>query len=147
MVRRRLGDVLYDSFFQYAANFPFGVAGTEALTQTIAIQADAHFMCVEGVYDVGTAAGVVPALLSGGALVQLTDGGSQRALSNIAVPVSTLFGTAQRPFVWPFTHLFRANTSIGINAVGIGAAMIGITMRLVFCGFKVPIGSVPELKL
>jgi hypothetical protein len=147
LVRRRLGDILYDSFFQYVQNFTYTV-GTEALTAVVPIQSDAHFLCVETVYDLGTATGVVPAALSGGALIILTDGGSQRQLSSAQVPVSALFGTAQRPFVWPFTHLFRANSSIGIVATGSSAAlMAGITMRLVFCGFKVPKGSVPELDL
>ena len=157
MIRRRIGDILYDSFFQYGINFTY-VVGTEAFTGTIAIQSDAHFLCVESVYDVhltvvpafgaGTTLGVVPGLAAGGCLVTLTDGGSQRALSNQQVPASTLFGSAQRPFVWPFTHLFKANTSIGILSTGIAAAqMAGVTVRYVFCGFKVPKGSVPELGL
>jgi hypothetical protein len=155
IIRRKLGDILFDSAFQYAINFSY-TTGVEALTGTIPIQSDAHFMCVETVYDMhlttvpafaSTGIGVVPALAAGGYLVLLTDGGTQRALSNIAVPASTLFGSAQRPFVWPFTHLFKANTSIGILSTGIGTPSALTTVRYVFAGFKIPIGSVPELGL
>jgi hypothetical protein len=155
IIRRKLGDILFDSAFQYAINFAY-TTGVEAPTGTIPIQSDAHFMCVETVYDMhlttvpafaSTGIGVVPALAAGGYLVLLTDGGTQRALSNIAVPASTLFGSAQRPFVWPFTHLFKANTSIGIQSTGIGAPSALTTVRYVFAGFKIPLGSVPELGL
>jgi len=156
IVRRKLGDILFDSFFEYAINFVYTV-GTEALTGTIPIQSDAHFMCVETMYDVALTAvpvfavanlGALPQLGSGGTLVQLTDGGTQRALSNIQVPASTLFGSAQRPFVWPFTHIFKANSSIGILSTGVSAAAMALTtVRYVFAGFKIPLGSVPELGL
>jgi hypothetical protein len=155
IIRRKLGDILFDSAFQYGINFAY-TTGVEALTGTIPIQSDAHFMCVETMYDMhlttvpafaSTGIGVVPALAAGGYLVLLTDGGTQRALSNIAVPASTLFGSAQRPFVWPFTHLFKANTSIGILSTGIGTPSALTTVRYVFAGFKIPIGSVPELGL
>jgi len=155
--RRRLGDILFDSYFQYAINFVY-TTGLEALTGTIPIQSDAHFMCVETAYDVALTA--VPAIAAtnlgpgmsaasqaglGGTLVQLTDGGTQRAMSNIAVPASTLFGTAQRPFVWPFTHVFKANTSIGVLSTGVSAALMALTtVRYVFCGFKIPKDSAPE---
>jgi len=155
-MRRRLGDIRFDSFFQYGINFAYTV-GTEALTGTIAIQSDADFLCVETVYDVALTAapavaavniGTVPQLAAGGYLVQLTDGGSQRLLSNIPVPASTIFGTAQRPFVWPMTHLFRANSLIGVQSTGISALAVALTtVRYVFCGFKVPKGGLEELGL
>jgi hypothetical protein len=77
----------------------------------------------------------------GGSLVQLTDGGNDRVLSNIPLPASTLFGTAQRPFVWPFTHLFRANSPITISTTGIVAATAQV-VRYVFAGYKVKRGTV-----
>ena len=156
LIRRKLGDILFDSFFQYAINFAY-VTGVEALQGVIQIQTDAHFLCVETVYDlaltavpaiVATGLGVVPQAGSGGCLVQLTDGGTQRQLSNILVPASTLFGTSQRPFVWPFTHLFKAGASIGIASTGVSAAlMANTTVRYVFCGFKIPINTAQDLGL
>jgi len=150
--RHRLGDVRIDSFFQYAINFAY-VTGIEALTGTIPIQSDAHFLCTETMYDLALTAvpvyalatiAVTPQLGSGGFLVQLTDGGTQRAMQNIAIPASALFGSAQRPFVWPFQHVFKANTSIGILSTGVSAAQNALTtVRYVFTGFKIPIGTAP----
>ena len=154
--RRKLGDIRWDSFFTYAVNLVY-TTGIEALPFTIPVQSDAHFMCVESIYDVAlttpvavaaVAIGVVPQLASGGVLIQLTDGGTQRAMSNIQIPVSTLFGTAQRPFVWPFTHVFKANTSIQGLATGVAAAVMALTtVRLTFSGFKIPINTMPEMGL
>lgn len=147
VVPRGLGSITRDAFFQFVQNFAF--LGTETQQATIQIQADAHFLCVMTTYDTNLAAaggfGAGTASQFGGTTVQVTDASSQRFLSSGPVPASALFGTAQRPFVWPFTHLFRANGGITIQATGVIAA--AQTVRYVFSGFKVPIGSVPELGL
>lgn len=151
---RSLGSVFRDSFFQYAVNITF-TTGTDNFTPVIPIQSDAHFLCVQTMYtnsaQIGNAVATTSTpyieTLSGGAVIQLTDGGDQRFLSNIQVPASTLFGTAKEPYIWPFTHLFRANTFIGVNATGAGAFMAAAVIRLVFAGFKVPLGSFPEYNL
>lgn len=143
---RALGQIVRDSFFQYVQNFTFA-GGTENFTVTIPVQSDAHFICVATQYDsslqVGAGGGTI--LAAGGSLVQLTDTSAQRFLQSAQVPISSLFGTAQRPYVWPFTHLFRANGGIGINITGVAAA--GQVQRLVFSGFKIPVGSIPDLNL
>jgi hypothetical protein len=154
--RKRLGDIFYDSFFQYVGVVTGFATGLEVLTVNIPIQNDANFLCVSTEYEDGqlasglAAAPNKPSLLNGGILVQLTDGASQRALSSLPVPVTDLFGSAQRPFLWPLTHLFRANSLIGIQATGQGVGpptVVGATFRLVFSGFKVPVGSVPGTTL
>lgn len=150
--RKRLGDVFIDSFFQYAINIGGAsfVTGLETLTGTIPIQSDANFLCVHGMYETGVATATNSTrvtLLNGGVLVQLTDGATQRALSSIPVPADTLFGTAERPYMWPLTHLFRANTPITFQVTGQGAPVIGLTFRFVLGGFKVPVGSVPGTNL
>jgi hypothetical protein len=157
---RNLGNVIRDSIFLYAVNITFGAGGVDNQTPVIPIQSDAHFLCVQTMMSNSSAVGNSVAntatshvdILHGGAIVQLTDGGSQRLLSLIPVPANCLFGSAKEPYIWPFTHLFRANTFIGVNATGsvAGAAGIGMNnanLRLVFAGFKVPIGSFPEIGL
>lgn len=150
--RTRLGDVFYDTMFHYAINMGGAafVTGLETLNGTIAIQSDANFLCVHSMYETGvptaTSATRVT-LLNGGVLVQLTDGASGRAMSNILVPADTIFGSAERPYMWPFTHLFRANTPITFQITGQGAAVIGLTFRFVLGGFKVKVGSVPGTNL
>ena len=137
-----LGQVVNAVFFQFIQAFTF--VGNETLNATLAIQSDADFLCGMTLYETsmpavgGFGAGVNS--LNGGTLVTLTDASSQRALSSAPVPASTLFGTAQRPYVWPYTHRFRANGGITIVAQGTTAATAQ-TVRYVFAGFKVPVGT------
>jgi hypothetical protein len=83
--------------------------------------------------------------INGGALIQLSDAGAQRQLQSAQVPINSIFGIAQRPYIWPFTHAFRANGGITFNITGAGATNANAVIRLIFAGFKVPIGQVPEL--
>jgi hypothetical protein len=149
---RNLGNIMRDSFFQYALNITFDATGINTVTPVIPIQSDAHFLCVQTAMSNAATIGAIATspyvdVLHGGALVQLTDGASQRQLSSIPIPANCLFGSAEHPYIWPFTHLFRANTFIGVQATGSGAVMITQNLRLVFSGFKVPLGSFPELGL
>jgi hypothetical protein len=151
-VRARLGDVFVDSFFQYSITMGGAqfAAGTETLVGTIPIQSDAHFICVHSMYETGVATATNATritLLNGGALVKLTDGATQRDLTNLVggVPADCLFGSAERPYMWPLTHLFKANTPISFQITGQGAALIGLNLRFVLGGFKIPRGSVPGL--
>ena len=154
---RGLSDVTRDCFFQYASNAFTFTAGNEAFSQSIQIQSDAHFLCVSLGYTNSlesgnaTATTATPFLVipNGGALVQLTDGSSQRFLSNVPVPLSSLFGreVSNGPHVLELTQLFRANGFISINITGMAASAVfaGQVIRLVFNGFKVPRGMVPAL--
>jgi hypothetical protein len=143
-----LGNITRNAFFQYSQRFVF--AGVETQQQTIQMQADSHFLCVASIFDSNSpvvgAFGIGIAAQFGGSLVQLTDVAGQRLLSNNPLPASTLFGTAQRPFVWPYTHLFKANGGITLSVTGVNAAT-AMTVHFVFCGFKVPIGDLPQFGL
>jgi hypothetical protein len=137
-MRRGLGALIKNANFQYSIVFTF--VGNENQQNAIAIQSDADFIVAYTVYDTNVAAGV-PGAAFGGSLVMLTDG-TQRQMANIPIPASSLFGTAQRPYVWPFTHLWRANTQIVLSVTGIAPATAQI-IRFTFCGFKVPVNMIP----
>lgn len=139
-IRGGLGSIVRNSFFTYVANFTF--TGTETQTTTIQIQTDAHFMCVMLSATAQTGAGAALTRPDGGATVQLRDSSGQRLLSSAAVNLANLFGTAQRPFILPYTHIFRAGGGIGMDVAATVAADV---IQLTFHGFKVPIGSVPWL--
>ena len=140
-----LGNILRDDTFWYTTAAPIVFAtGLENFQLVIPIQSDAHFVCASTMYTNSVEIGNVTAttavsqlrVLNGGATIQLTDGGSQRFLSSANVPVNSIFGDARLPYIWPLTHLFRANSSINISITGtFGAAM---TIRLIFAGFKIP---------
>ena len=147
-IRKRLGDVFIDSFFQYSITMGGAgfVTGLETLVGTIPIQTDADFVCVHSMYETGvpTATNATRVtLLNGGVLVKLTDGATQRDMTNLVggVPADCLFGSAERPYMWPLTHLFRANTPISFQITGQGATVIGLSFRFVLGGFKVPAGT------
>ena len=153
-----LGDILRDVFFQYTPPLPFTfTAGNETLQQVIPILSDSHFICCSTTYTNSAESwqsGAAPAVpyftvTNGGATVQLTDGGNNQFLSNFPVPLSSLFGNGKEPFIWPFTHLFRANTPITVAMAGMAAAapFAGQIIRVVFNGFKIPKGSLPSLGL
>ena len=94
-VRKRLGDVFLDSMFWYGAALGGAsfITGLETLTTTIPIQSDANFLCVHTMYDTGipgATASTQVTLLNGGIVVTLTDGATQRSLSNIPVPAGFL---------------------------------------------------------
>jgi hypothetical protein len=154
---RGLGSVVRDVFFSYATGPLTFAVGNENQQPTIVIQQDAHFVCCSSCYtntaEVGnnTATTAVPfvRVQNGGALVQLTDGGNTRFMSNVQVPLTSLFGSGELPHIWEFTHLFRANTTIGINITGMNnaAPFAGQVIRLTFHGFKIPVGSLPALGL
>jgi hypothetical protein len=151
---RGLGNILFDEFFTYSIVLTW-TTGAENLQQVIPIQSDAHFVCMVSTYtnshEVGNMAATTSTpyvnIWNGGAVVQLTDGGNQHFLSNIQVPVNSIFGTGQLPFIWPLTHLFRANTPLAINITGMGAAapFAGQVIQLNFHGMKIPLAHAQQL--
>lgn len=151
---RGLGDITRDCFFQYAPPTPFTFAvGNENFQTAIQIQTDADFLCTSTSYTNSVEVGNIVAntsvskleILNGGAVIQLSDGSSQRFLSSVQVPLNSLFGDGRLPHIWEYTHLFRAGGSISINITGMAAAapFAGQVIRLVFSGFKVPVGVIP----
>lgn len=147
MFPRKLGDIMVDEFFEYIQTIVF--TGSDNQIKSIPIQSDAHFLCVSTYMNSSVATGGAnfqgAGVNRGGSLVQLTDGGTQRALSSAQVPANVLFGSAQRPFIWPFRKIFRANTSIGLNVTDTTAA--AQTVDYVFGGFKIPLGTAKEFGL
>lgn len=141
----KLGDLFYDEVFWYETTVVF--TGSDTQLKSIQVQADAHFLWVwsamncSGASGAGTFQGA--GLDRGGSLVQITDGGTQRALMNAQVPADTIFGSAQRPCVNPLRKLFRANTTIQFSVTDItGGAQ---TTDYVLGGFKIPLEHGREL--
>jgi hypothetical protein len=145
---RGLGNILWDEYFIYSRVFTF-VTGAENFQQVIPIQSDAHFICMATSYTNSLEVFPFVGNWNGGAVVQLTDGGNQHFLSNIQVPVNSLFGSGMLPHVWEFTHLFKANTPLAINITGMGAvaAFAGQVIQLNFYGMKVPLAHAQQIGL
>jgi hypothetical protein len=132
---QKLGDIQLDDFFEYILTVTF--VGSDTLIRSIPIQADAHFIAVSSYMNSTAASGAGTfqgaCVNRGGSLVLLTDG-TQRNLSSAAVPANCLFGSAQRPYVWPLRKLFRANTPILFTVTDTTTA--AQTVDYVIGGFK-----------
>src|SRR5882757_7663088 len=87
--------------FSYAAPV-FGFTAAQTLTGNISIQADSDFIIQSGTYWVNVANAAqtraTQNLFNG--TVILTDTGSGRQLMNQAVPIDSLFGNGQFPYIW-----------------------------------------------
>ena len=103
----------------------FAIISTSFLITTQADAAIAEFQP----FGSGLTTGLVPAVIS------LTDSGSGRQLSDAQIPIDTLFGTAQRPFVWPRPKLLSPATTFQSSLLNLSAT--AMTVRLAFQGYKI----------
>jgi hypothetical protein len=121
-------------FFVYFADVTF-TAVNQRVPATINVQADADFILVK-IMSTSTDS---PLDAQGGALMQITDQGSQRNLFDNQVPLASVTGSGQRPFILPWVHRFPRQGSIGLDLTNTGTNTNRI--RLTFAGFKViPVG-------
>lgn len=69
------------------------------------------------------------------ATILLTDTGSGRQLSDARLALDTLFGTAQRPFVWPRPKLLPPASTFQASLQNLQA--VDMRLRLTFHGYKI----------
>jgi hypothetical protein len=68
--------------------------------------------------------------------IQLTDSGSGQSLFSAALPLSSVFGTAQLPFLWTLPRLLKANSTIAAQFTA-GTTTNNVTYYLSFNGMKI----------
>lgn len=112
-------------------------AAASTVTTNINIQADSDFVIMQGAYFVNVAAAVqtraTQNLFNG--TVVLTDSGSGRQLMNAPVPVDSLFGNGQFPFVWPWAKLLASKATFQVQVNQIQATAQSLYLQ--FIGFKI----------
>lgn len=69
------------------------------------------------------------------ATILLTDTGSGRQLSDARIAIDTLFGTAQRPFMWPRPKLLPPASTFQASLQNLQA--VDMRLRLTFHGYKI----------
>lgn len=116
--------------------YTYGVAITftallQTATASISIQQDADFVWLMSCYS---HTDTTSPQVNGGSLIQITDQGSNRLLTNVPVPIADYFGTAQRPFYLPVPHTFQRSGVINISLQNQGIA--AQVVRLTFHGYK-----------
>lgn len=68
-------------------------------------------------------------------LVQLTDQGAGRSLSNLQVPMDSIFGIGARPYCWPTPKVLDQNSTMSAAVQNLTATDFNI--RMIFSGFKI----------
>lgn len=128
-------------FTYHAEFFAAGAANSLAAgaqgVVNVQIDAGAPFLIVSQSYYANTAnaAVTVTTMPAPNIIVLLTDTGSNRTLMDTAVPVPTIFGTGQFPYVLPEPKLMQANSQLQVQATNRDAA-VGFNLYLCFNGFK-----------
>lgn len=113
---------IVQDFYVYNA-YQASLAAAASQDLTIRIEADSAFELQKLTFycDAGaimTASDRVIPQMS----IQITDQGSGRQLFNQAVPVSTIFGTAELPFILPVTKFFKPNSLVTLSLANFSSA-------------------------
>lgn len=101
------------------------------------IQADADFLWQKATYfaDIALANQTDDSRVIPLCTVGISETGSGRNLMNSAVPIASLFGTGQIPFILPRARRFVANSQVTVNVTNFSAATT-YAIRLSFIGEK-----------
>ena len=125
-------------FYTYQENFAEAdlIAGA-TVNGSIDIQADSDFVWLKSAFfaDIAGADQTADDLVIPLCTIQIVDTGSGRNLVESAVPVPSLFGTGQLPFVMPIPRLFFARSTIQLQVTNFNAAS-AYNLRLSFIGYK-----------
>lgn len=114
-------------FFTYEVDITSTIAASGSTTSTFTVQADSDFLWTKAAY-IQTGTGV-PAIL-------IQDTGSGRNLMTQAVPVASLFGTGQLPFILPRQRIFVARATVTVTITNLDAVNTITSLRLSFIGEK-----------
>ena len=128
----------YTEFYAFVSKRVAVAQGASAVTDTIQLQADADFIIEKLCYmaDIAGAAQTDSSRVVPNITVLLTSTSSGKGLMNIAMPVSSLFGTAFTPFILPKPYYLTGNSTIQIQ-YNSNEAVNAVNMQLAFIGRKV----------
>lgn len=123
-------------FFIYELDFA-SIAASGTASSSFTVQADSNFLWQYGAFFADIAGAtqtdssrVVPAISA-----TILDTSSGRQLMSAAVPITSLFGTGQLPFLLPTPRFFRAQTQVTVNLTNFSAATAYV-LKLQFIGTK-----------
>lgn len=122
------------TFFSYSIQFLNVAAAAGVFGGNLQITADADFM-IQYV-NAMTIDRTTHAQLASVATVQITDQGAGFNLFNIAVPLDSISGNGQRPFLMPIQYLVTANSTLNFAGTN-GTTTNAIDIYLTLIGYKV----------
>lgn len=105
---------------------------------TINIEADADFVWTKGTFqaDIAAATQTDSTRVIPNVTVQIKDTGSARTFFNAPIPIQSVFGTGEIPFILPVSQRMRLNTTFVVDFVNFDIAAT-YNIRLAFIGYKV----------
>lgn len=122
------------------------LAANASVTDTIQIEADSNFVLQKLAYHAPAPSGTSLAANALGLVeaqriipnvaITITDTGSGRQLMPAPIPIPSLFGTGQLPFILPNPRLFMRNSTIQVTFTNLDGTNT-YTVRLAFIGFKI----------
>lgn len=128
--------IIATEFYSYSVTFS-AIASGASPSLNINIQADSDFEVQKTTYfaDIAAAIQTDSSRVIPLCTVLITDQSSGAQLSNIAVPVSALFGTGDLPFIMPTPKIFPARSSISVQVSNFSASTT-YNLRLLLSGRK-----------
>lgn len=124
-------------YYVYVADFGSLAAGATQ-TEIINIETDADFIIEKIAYSADLAGAVQTANSRVLPLVDITlnDSGSGRNLQDKPVPLASMAGDGQLPYVLPVPRKLRANSNLNVSAENISNATQYDHLRVLFIGYK-----------
>lgn len=124
-------------FFVYELDFT-ALAAAGTATGSFTVQADSNFLWQYGAYyaDKANDGTTVANQEVAGCTVTIQDQSSGRQLMSAAVPVPSIFGNGNLPFLLPTPRFFRAQTQVSVNIANITDAITYTRVMLQFIGTK-----------
>lgn len=123
-------------FFTYELDFAALATPGGTAQSSFTVQADSNFLWQQAAFfadiaaaDEEVATRVIP-LVS----CVITDSSSGRQLSSGNVPLNSLFGTGELPYILPTPRFFRAQTQVNVSLLNFGLSTYNI--KLSFIGTK-----------
>ena len=133
--------------FTFGINFT-PLAASNTATDQFITQGDSGFAIVKTTFVISSDVNVFVANISdtpkfAPQVVMLSDSGSGRDLANTPVPINSLFGNGERPFIWSKPKVLDPNSTLTARIQNLVATAFNV--RLSFHGFKI-FGDVSAFK-
>ncbi len=114
------------------------LAPAASQTATINIEADAEFVAVKFSYfaDIAGAAQTADSKVVPLVRIRIVDSGSGRQLQNAAIPLDSIAGSGQLPFVLPIPRRFKPSSTVQVTFENYSAATTYANVELVMIGYK-----------
>ena len=124
------------SFFTHQVQFS-GLAPGAQDSDQVKIEADSDFSWYKATYfsDIAGATQTASTRVLPLVSVLITDNSNDRQLMRQAVPIGSLFGTGEIPFILPTPHVFKRNGTFSVQVSNFSSGTT-YNLRLSFIGFK-----------